>query len=91
MHVRGISGAHVLIPNPKKQQIHPETILDAAHLAAHYSSAKNDSKVEIMVTEARFVKKTKGAAPGLVGVSRSKTLLINMEPERIQRLMNKSS
>ena len=86
LHARGTSGAHVVLRNAKGKTPHPEALLDAAVLAAHYSSAKNDGKVEVIYTEARHVKKTKGAPAGLVGISKSKTLLVEMDPARLERL-----
>ena len=87
LHARGTSGAHVVLRNAKGRSPHPEALLDAAILAAHYSSARNDGKVEVIYTEARHVKKTKGAPAGLVGVSKSKTLLVEMDSARLQRLL----
>lgn len=87
LHARGTSGAHVILTCARGTSPSPEALLDAAHLAAYYSSAKNDSKVEVMHTEARHVKKTKGAPPGQVGVAKSKTLLVRMDATRLERLL----
>jgi len=87
LHARGTAGAHVILRNAKGRSPHPDALLDAAILAAHYSSAKNEGKVEIIYTEARHVKKTKGAPAGQVGVSKSKTLLVQMDAQRLQRLL----
>ncbi|MEQ8980761.1 MAG: hypothetical protein RL846_22655, partial [Deltaproteobacteria bacterium] len=77
--------------NDKGQSPSSEALLDAAHLAAFYSSAKNDAKVEVLHTEARHVKKTKGAPPGLVGVAKSKTLLVRMDSARLDRLLGRDA
>ncbi len=90
LHARGTAGAHVVVRRAKGQPVHPEALLDAAVLAAHFSSARNDHKVEVIYTEARHVKKTKGAAAGLVGISKSKTLLVQMDPARLSRLLGPS-
>ena len=89
LHARGTSGAHVILRADKGKTPAPEALLDAAHLAIHNSSQQHEHKAEVMVAQVRFVKKTKGAAPGLVGVSSSRTLLVRMEPERIARLYKK--
>lgn len=86
LHVRGTSGAHVILRVPPGKQASSEALIDAAHLAVHCSSQRSELKAEVMVAEVRHVKKTKGAPPGLVGVSDSRTLLVRMEPERITRL-----
>ncbi|MCB9648564.1 MAG: DUF814 domain-containing protein [Deltaproteobacteria bacterium] len=87
LHARGTAGAHVILRCEKGRAPSPEALLDAAHLAAHYSSARQDAKVEVIYAEARHVKKTKGAPAGQVGVSKSKTLLVRMDPARLARLM----
>ena len=87
LHARGTSGAHVVLRNAKGRSPHPEALLDAAVLAAHFSSARNDTKVEVIYTEARHVKKTKGAPAGQVGISKSKTLLVVMDATRLERLL----
>jgi predicted ribosome quality control (RQC) complex YloA/Tae2 family protein len=87
LHARGTTGAHVILRVEKGKTPSPEALLDAAHLAAHYSSARTEAKVEVIYAEARYVKKTKGAPAGQVGVSRSKTLLVRMDPARLARLL----
>ena len=87
LHARGTSGAHVVLRNAKGRSPHPEALLDAAVLAAHFSTARNDGKVEVIYTEARHVKKTKGAPAGQVGIAKSKTLLVEMDASRIERLL----
>ena len=88
LHARGTTGAHVILRHRKGKAVVAEALLDAAVLAAHFSTARNDAKVEIIYTEARHVKKTKGAPAGQVGISKSKTLLVQMDPERLRRLLS---
>jgi len=87
LHARGLPGAHVVLRTEPGKEARPEAVLDAAHLALHFSDAKNEAKAEVIVTEARHVKKTKGAAAGAVGVAQSRTLLVALEPERLRRLL----
>ena len=87
LHARGTTGAHVILKCDKGKSPGAEALLDAAHLAAHYSSAKQDAKVEVIYTEARYVKKTKGAPAGQVGVAKSKTMLVRMDRARLARLL----
>lgn len=87
LHARGLPGAHVVLRTEPDKEARPEAVLDAAHLALHFSSAKDEAKAEVIVTEARHVKKTKGAAAGAVGVAHSRTLLVALEPERLRRLL----
>lgn len=89
LHASGTQGAHVLLKAQKGKPPSAEALLDAAMLAAHYSGGKNDSKVEVVWTEARYVKKTKGDPPGRVSVAKGRTLLVAMEKARIDRLFGR--
>lgn len=89
LHARGVTGAHVILSNAKGAAPHPEALLDAAHLAVHYSSAKGEAKAEVIHTEVRHVKKTKGAPAGQVGIAKSKTMLVRMERARLDRLLGR--
>jgi predicted ribosome quality control (RQC) complex YloA/Tae2 family protein len=86
LHVRGLTGAHVVLRCDPGREPDPEALLDAAHLAVHYSGARREARADVIVAEARHVKKTKGAPPGQVGVAKSRTLRVVMEPERLRRL-----
>lgn len=87
LHARGIDGAHVVVPRERQAEVPSELLLDAAHLAAHFSAARGDALVEIQHTERRYVRKPKGAAPGAVRIDRERTLLLRIEPARLSRLL----
>lgn len=91
LHARGTAGAHVILRVPPGKQASQEALLDAAHLAAHYSSQRAEANAEVMVAERRHVKKTKGAPAGAVGVAKSRTLVVRMEPARIDRLFGRGA
>jgi predicted ribosome quality control (RQC) complex YloA/Tae2 family protein len=76
LHAEGMPGSHVLIRNPRKTDIPPDVLVKAASLAAFYSKGKESEKVPVTYTEARFVRKPKGAKPGLVTLTQRKTLMI---------------
>lgn len=86
VHARGTPGAHVVLRVQAGQTPSSEALIDAAHLALHHSSLKNEGKAEVMVAEVRHVKKTKGAPAGSVGVAKSRTLLVELEASRLARL-----
>ena len=88
LHARGLPGSHVLVRRDRNQDIPPATLIDAAHLAAYFSKAKGEPQVDVMHTELRYVKKTKGAPPGQVGVAKSKTLRVNVEDARMRALLD---
>jgi predicted ribosome quality control (RQC) complex YloA/Tae2 family protein len=76
-HVHNISGAHVVMKvGNKKKTVTDEDFSYAAALAAGYSTAKNDNKVEVLLAAAKFVHKPKGGRPGLVNVLRYETLVV---------------
>ena len=81
-HAHNIPGAHVVLKAGEKNVPVPEAdLLYAASLAAGYSKARNDSKVEVMMAEAGQVRKPPGARPGQVLVKHFKTHLV--EPLRV--------
>jgi predicted ribosome quality control (RQC) complex YloA/Tae2 family protein len=87
LHARGRAGAHVVLRLGKGQAPGQEDLLDAAHLAAHFSEARGEPSADIAWTRARHVKKPRGAAPGAVTYSQERTLLLRLEPARLARLL----
>lgn len=85
MHAGDYPGSHVVIRNPTRKPIPHRTIIEAAQLAGRFSQASEDAKVVVHYTERKFLSKPKGAAPGLVRLSRFRS--ITVEPkEAISRL-----
>ena len=91
LHARGYPGSHVVIPLQKGRTPSQETLLDAASLAAHFSKAKDQTHIEIITTERKYVKKPKGAPPGQVSIIRDKNLTLRIEKERLERLFSKKA
>ena len=85
MHAGDYPGSHVVVRNPTRKEIPQRTIIEAAQLAGKFSQASEDAKVVIHYTERKFLSKPKGAAPGLVRLSRFRS--ITVEPkEAVPRL-----
>jgi len=85
MHAGDYPGSHVVVRNPTRKEIPQRTVIEAAQLAGRFSQASEDAKVVIHYTERKFLSKPKGAAPGLVRMSRFRS--ITVEPkEGIPRL-----
>jgi predicted ribosome quality control (RQC) complex YloA/Tae2 family protein len=85
MHTGDYPGSHVVIRNPTRKEVPHRTIVEAAQLAGRFSQASEDAKVVVHYTERKFLSKPKGAAPGLVRLSRFRS--ITVEPkEAINRL-----
>lgn len=87
LHARGFPGAHVVVPLKKGEAITPETLLDAATLAAHHSDARGDDFVEVTWTERRYVRKLRKSPVGQVSVDRERVLPLRVEPARLARLL----
>jgi predicted ribosome quality control (RQC) complex YloA/Tae2 family protein len=79
LHAADYPGSHVIILNPKRQEIPIQIILEAAELAAYFSQAKEQQKVAVHYTQKKFVTKPPRAKPGLVRLSSYKTILV--EPQ----------
>lgn len=91
LHVRGAPGAHVVLPLEKGAVPSSEALVDAAHLALHHSSLRGEPRAEVAWTQVKFVRKTKGAAPGLVTYTREKSLLLRVEPQRLAALLQQTT
>jgi len=79
LHARGCPGSHVLLRLPAAGQSPPpeSSLLEAAALAAHLSAARGGGKVEVDYTEARHLRRPKGAPPGLVLYDPHRTVLVD--------------
>lgn len=89
LHIKDNVGAHVLV---KYSQVIPkETLLDAAHLALHFSKAKGEPKGEVLYTQVKHLKKLKGMKAGQISVQREKTIYIILEQSRLERLFSNAS
>jgi predicted ribosome quality control (RQC) complex YloA/Tae2 family protein len=85
MHAGDYPGSHVVVRNPTRKEIPQRTIIEAAQLAGRFSQASEDAKVVVHYTERKFLSKPRGAAPGLVRLSRFRS--ITVEPkESVSRL-----
>jgi predicted ribosome quality control (RQC) complex YloA/Tae2 family protein len=85
LHAADYPGSHVIIRNPTRADIPHRTIIEAAQLAAHFSQARRDAKVDVHYTQRKFLSKPKGAAPGLVRMSSFRS--ITVEPrESVERI-----
>ena len=79
MHAADYPGSHVVIRNANRKEIPNQTLLEAAQLAAFYSSGRGQTKAAVNYTLKKFVNKPKRAAPGLVSLASFKTILV--EPQ----------
>ena len=85
LHAGDYPGSHVIVRNSSRNEIPHRTVVEAAQLAAKFSQASKDNKVNIHYTRRKFLTKPKGSAPGLVRMSSFKT--ITVEPgENLERV-----
>lgn len=88
LHIgRGHAGSHVVVRVPKGKSASLETLLDAAQIAVHFSKARGAAKAEVIYTQAKYVRKPKGAPPGQVVPSHTKTLFVRLDEARLQELL----
>jgi predicted ribosome quality control (RQC) complex YloA/Tae2 family protein len=77
-YVLGQGGAHVLIRIPSSKQEPPQTtIFEAAQIAARLSKATHGSKVRVVYTQCKFVRKLAKDKPGLVKYEMERTVEVD--------------
>jgi len=78
LHARGTPGAHAILKsgtaNPSE-----ETIQQAAAIAAYFSKARGAAQTAVDYTRRRYVRKPRGAKPGLVTSTREQTVYVKPE------------
>jgi predicted ribosome quality control (RQC) complex YloA/Tae2 family protein len=63
-------------------------LVQAAHLAAHFSEARSERIVEVTYAPRRFVRKPRGSAPGAVVVDREKVLVLRKQDALLRGLLD---
>lgn len=92
LHVgRGYAGSHVVVRVPKGKTASLETLLDAATIAVHFSKARGADKAEAIYTQAKHVRRAKGAPPGTVIPHHTRTLFVRADEERLKRLLQSAA
>lgn len=76
-HAEGVPGSHVLIKTAgRAKEVTKKTIEEAAGLAAWHSKAQAAAKTAVVYTEARNVRKPRGAKPGMVTLKEYRTIVV---------------
>lgn len=88
LHVQDAGGSHVVIPLRQRQALQSEWLLDAASLAHHFSQARAEPKVTVIYTPVKQLKRLKGGKAGQVQLGSFKTLLLQADTTRLQRLLS---
>ncbi|MCK6446366.1 MAG: NFACT family protein [Planctomycetes bacterium] len=87
LHTADTPGSHVVLVLAGRPEPDQEELVDAAHLAAHFSPLAEAARVRVHVARRKEVHKPRGAKPGLVHLSGGKILDLRVQPERIRRLL----
>ncbi|MFN0058207.1 MAG: NFACT RNA binding domain-containing protein [Planctomycetota bacterium] len=80
-------GPHVILRVPRGVQVAPESIEDAAFIAAYFSGWRGPGAVTVHWTEAKYVRKPRGAPAGLVTLAREREYRVEYRPELLERLV----
>jgi predicted ribosome quality control (RQC) complex YloA/Tae2 family protein len=84
-HVQGLPGSHVLLKvGPKEPKFN--SIQEAAMIAAHYSRGRESGRIAVDYTPAKNIHKPKGARPGFVTYAHQKTIMVEPDREKIEKL-----
>ncbi len=84
-HAKGIPGSHVVV-KANGDELPDRVFEEAGRLAAHYSQARGQDKVEIDYTQKKNVKKPNGSKPGFVVYYTNYSLVINSDISQIQQI-----
>lgn len=86
LHVKELAGSHVIIRKHINAEIPPETLNEAAVLAAYYSRGRMSENIAIDYTEAKNVCKPKKAKPGLVYYNNYQTIYVTPDKNIVEKL-----
>jgi hypothetical protein len=89
LHVKSRTGAHVVVPLAKGASCPAELLVEAAHLAAHFSEARGETAVEVSYTPRRYVRKPRKSPAGAVVVDREKVLILRVDAALLKRLLER--
>lgn len=87
LHTSDTPGSHVILRTTGKGDPDQEDVLDAAHLAVHFSPLKGARKASVHLARRKEVHKPRGAKAGLVTLAGGKKLDLRLQPERLARLL----
>lgn len=85
-HAHGCPGSHVVLRRGKgPNEPSKATLEEVASWAAFHSKARTAGKVSVHYTQKKYVRKPRGAKPGLVYIEREKALMVRpVEPPKEQ-------
>lgn len=87
-HAKNIPGSHVILKSEGKE-VPDKTFEEAASLAAYFSKARGNEKVEVDYVEKKHVKKPSGAKPGFVVYYTNYSMISDSNISRIEQVDKK--
>ena len=87
LHTADAPGSHVVLVLGKGTDPDSEELVDAAHLAVHFSPLRDARRARVHVARRKEVHKPRGAKAGLVQLSGGRILDLRMQPDRLRRLL----
>lgn len=87
-HAKNIPGSHVILKSEGKE-VPDKTFEEAASLAAYFSKARGNEKVEVDYVEKKHVKKPSGAKPGFVVYYTNYSMICDSNISRIEQVDKK--
>jgi hypothetical protein len=88
LHAKDRNGAHVVVALEKGASCPADLLVEAAHLAAHFSDAREERLVDVQYTPRKYLRKPRGSPPGLVVVDREKVLVLRKDDATLKRLLD---
>jgi len=86
LHARHATGAHVIMRWARPERPPAADLAEAATLAANHSGARGSGQVPVDWTRRKWVRKPRGAPPGVVTPDRVETLFVEPDPSLMERL-----
>lgn len=83
-HAHQLPGGHVVVKT-NKQKVPDQTLLEAAQLAAYHSQARNSTKVNVVYTAVKYVRKVPSGHAGLVTYTHEHELTVSPALEGLQK------
>ena len=87
LHTADAPGSHVVLVLDKGSDPDSEELIDAAHLAVHYSPLRGAGRARVHDARRKEVHKPRGATAGLVQLSGGRILDLRVQPDRLRRLL----
>lgn len=88
LHAQGIPGSHVIIKEGSDPPAESD-LLEAALLAAYFSSSRELPAVAVDYTAVRHLRRAPGGKPGFVLYNRYKTITVDPRDEKVKELLEK--